>query len=248
MTRSLGRIAATIEARMTSTRLPGKVLMPSQGRPMLDLMIERVRRVPSLDSIIVCTTTNATDDPIVALCDQLGVGHWRGSEEDVLQRVLDGAKAHGIDTIVELTGDCPLIDPVLVENVISAYRDSDADYCANQLQRCYPIGMDTQVFSTDILDDVNRRTRAADDHEHVSLYIYRHPELYRLLHVPAPPEQHFPAMRLTLDTPEDYRLIDGIFSRLYPAKPDFSLPDILDLLKREPALLDINAHIKQKTV
>jgi len=248
MTRSLGRVVATIEARMTSTRLPGKVLMPSLGRPMLERMIERVRRAPSLDAIVVCTTTNATDDPVVALCDKLGVGHWRGSEEDVLQRVLDGAKAYKADTIVELTGDCPLIDPVLIENVISAYRGSDADYCANQLQRCYPIGMDTQVFSTAILDDVNNRTRDADDHEHVSLYIYRHPERYRLLHVPAPEEHHFPTMRLTLDTPEDYRLIDGIFTRLYPANPKFRLPDILDLLKREPALLDLNAHIKQKTV
>jgi spore coat polysaccharide biosynthesis protein SpsF len=248
MTRSLGRVVATIEARMTSTRLPGKVLMPSLGRPMLELMIERVRKVPSLDQIVVCTTTNATDDPVVALCDKLGVGHWRGSEEDVLQRVLDGAKEHEADTIVELTGDCPLIDPVLTESVIAAYRDSGVDYCANQLQRCYPIGMDTQVFSTAILDDVNQRTRDADDHEHVSLYIYRHPELYSLLHVPAPPEHHFPTLRLTLDTPEDYRLIDGIFTRLYPDNPNFRLPDILDLLKREPALLDINAHIKQKTV
>ena len=200
MVRRLGRIIATIEARMTSTRLPGKVLMPSVGRPMLELMIERVRRVPSLDGIVVCTTTNKTDDPIVDLCGALGVGHWRGSEEDVLQRVLDGAKAHSVDTIVELTGDCPLIDPRLTEDVIAAYTDSDVDYCANQIERCYPIGMDTQVFSTAILDDVNRRSRDPVDHEHVSLFIYRHPELYKLKHVPAPPAFHFPKMRLTLDT------------------------------------------------
>lgn len=248
MPRNLGHIVATIEARMTSTRLPGKVLMPSLGRPMLELMIERVRRAPSLQGIVVCTTTNATDDPVVALCEKLGVGHWRGSEDDVLQRVLDGAKAHKVDTIVELTGDCPLIDPVLIENVIAAYRDSDVDYCANQLERCYPIGMDTQVFSTAVLDDVNRRTREADDHEHVSLYIYRHPELYGLKHVPAAAEHHFPKMRLTLDTPEDYRLIDAVFTKLYPANPAFTLTDILALFEREPGLLDLNAHIKQKTV
>jgi spore coat polysaccharide biosynthesis protein SpsF len=246
--RELGRVVATIEARMTSSRLPGKVLKPCLGRPMLELMIERVRRVPSLDAIVVCTTTNETDDPVVDLCRRLDVGVWRGSEDDVLQRVLDGAKAHQVDTIVELTGDCPLIDPAVIEKVIAAYRESEVDYCANILERCYPVGMDTQVFSTAVLDDVNRRTRDPVDHEHVSLFIYRHPETYTLKHVPAPEEQYFPKMRLTLDTIEDYQVIDAVFTRLHPGKPDFSLADILDLFAREPALFSANANVRQKTV
>jgi len=248
LSRPLGHIVATIEARMTSSRLPGKVLMPCLGRPMLELMIERVRRVSLLDGIVICTTTNAADDPIAELGVALGVAVWRGSEHDVLQRVLDGARAHGVDTIVELTGDCPLIDPRLVAEVIRAYQGSSADYCSNVLQRCYPIGMDTQIFSTDILADVNHRTRDPIDHEHVSLFIYRHPEIYSLLHVAAPPEHHLPGLRLTLDTVQDFQLIDAVFRRLHPVQPDFSLTDILALLQQEPALLALNAHVAHRTV
>ncbi len=246
MTRSLGRICATIEARMTSTRLPGKVLMECLGRPMLDLMIERVRLVPGLDGIVVCTTVNASDDPIVALCERLGVGVWRGDEDDVLTRVLEGARAHGVETIVELTGDCPLIDPVLIAQVIDAYAQSDVEYCANVIERSYPIGMDTQVFATHVLADVARRTRDAVDHEHVSLYIYRHPEIYRLKGLVAPETLFDPALRLTLDTPQDFALIDAVFRRLLPANPAFSLADILELLRAEPNLRALNDHIAQK--
>jgi spore coat polysaccharide biosynthesis protein SpsF len=244
----MGRTVATIEARMTSSRLPGKVLKSCLGRPMLELMIERVRRAPSLDGVVVCTTVNASDDPIVELCDRLGVGHWRGSEEDVLQRVLHGAQAHGIETIVELTGDCPLIDPALIEETIAAYRASGVDYCSNALVRSYPIGMDTQVFATAVLADVDRRTQDPIDHEHVSLYIYRHPELYSLKAVEAPPAMRLPEMRLTLDTPEDLALITAVFERLYPTNSRFSLADILAVLESEPTLKALNAHVQHRYV
>lgn len=248
MARHMGRVAATIEARMTSTRLPGKVLKPCLGRPMLELMIERVRRARCLDGVVVCCTANAADDPIEELCRRIGAGVWRGSEEDVLARVLDGAKAHGIDTIVELTGDCPLMDPAIIEEVVAAYAGSDADYCANMIQRSYPIGMDTQVFATAVLDDVARRTSDPTDHEHVSLYIYRHPEIYRLKGLVAPEPLFDPALRLTLDTAEDYALIQAVYERLYPVNPAFTLADILALLKADPALRALNDHVQHKTV
>ncbi|BAE52610.1 cytidylyltransferase domain-containing protein [Paramagnetospirillum magneticum] len=242
------KIIATIEARMTSSRLPGKVLLPAQGRPMLARMVERLKMVPSLDGIVVATTVNATDDPIEALAAELGIGCWRGSEDDVLKRVLDAAHAFEADVIVELTGDCPLIDPAIVETCVQAYRAAGVDYLSNVQERSFPIGMDTQVFATAILDDVARRTDDPTDHEHVSLYIYRHPELYSLKNVAAPPELRDPELRLTLDTPQDYQLIDQVFAALLPQGPGFALGDILALLQARPELRKINDHVAHRWV
>lgn len=242
------RIFATIEARMTSTRLPGKVLCEAVGKPMLELMIERVRRVPALDGIVVATTVNAADDPIVALARRLGVGWYRGSEDDVLSRVLEAAGSHNTDVIVELTGDCPLIDPDVIAETIEVYFASGADYASNVLERTYPIGMDTQVFATKILADVARRTADPVDHEHVSLFIYRHPEIYRLRNVAAPEGFTRPRLRLTLDMPEDLALIRAVFESLYPNNPDFGLADILAFLDRRPEIAGLNAAVAHRHV
>lgn len=240
-----GRVLATIEARMTSSRLPGKVLADMGGQPALALMVERLRRVPSLDGIVVATTVNATDDPIATLADRLGIGCFRGSEEDVLLRVLGAAEAHAIDVIVETTGDCPLIDPAVVERTIQAYRASGAGYVSNVLRRSYPIGMDTQVFARSVLADVARRTADPFDHEHVSVFIYRHPELYSLLNVAAPARQTDPTLRLTLDTPEDLRLLRAVTQAVGPAG---DLDAILAVLGERPSLRDLNDHIVHRHV
>jgi len=242
------RICATIEARMTSARLPGKVLLDAAGKPMLERMIERVKRVPSLDGVIVATTINPSDDPIVALAERAGVAVFRGSEEDVMSRVLGAAQTHGVDVIVELTGDCPVIDPALIERVIEAYHSSGVDYCSNILTRDYPIGMDTQVFGTHVLADAFSRTDHPSDREHVSLFIYRHPELYRLHNVPADPRHQLPHLRLTLDTTEDLRLLRAIFEELLPIHSDFGLDEILDLLRRRPEMQRANAHVEHRWV
>lgn len=242
------RIGITIEARMTSSRLPGKVLLPIAGKPALERMVERVRRVPGIDQIVVATTVNATDDPIAELAAAMGVGCHRGSEEDVLQRVLDAANAYGLDVIVELTGDCPLIDPAVIAAVISTYRQAGVDYVSNCLNsRTFPLGMETQVFATQVLADVARRTSEAEDREHVSLYIYRHPELYSLRNHPAPPPFQSD-LRLTLDTPADYELIRRVYETLYPANPEFGLADILTLMECQPELRSLNAGVQQKHV
>lgn len=217
---------------MTSSRLPGKVLMETAGKPMLEHMIARLRRVPQLDDIIVATTVNETDDPVAELANQLGVGCFRGSEHDVLDRVLQAAQTHNVDIIVETTGDCPLIDPAIVSQTIAFYAANEADYVSNALApRSYPVGMDTQVFATDILADVAGRTSEPDDREHVSLFIYSNPDLYRVAALHAPPHHHGPDIRLTLDTPDDLILIREVFEALYPEKPDFDLSDMLNYLK-----------------
>lgn len=239
---------AIIEARMTSSRLPGKVLLPIMGRPMLELLIERLKRSKYLDEIVVATTTNRTDDPIEELTSHLGIGCFRGSEEDVLSRVLGAAHASKTDVIVEITGDCPLIDPDTLDTVIETYRASDADYVSNFLQRTYPRGMETQVFSTVVLEKVANLTQDPVDHEHVSLYIYEHPEIFTLINVESDlPEKEWD-IRLTVDTEEDFRLIKAIYELLYPQNPAFTLMDIMVLLEKRQDLLEINQNIQQKKV
>lgn len=242
------RVYATIEARMTSTRLPGKVLLDAAGVPMLQRMIERLRRVPALDGIVVATTTNASDDPIEELTRTLGVGCFRGSEDDVMERVLGAARAHDIDVIVETTGDCPLIDPAVVQTIIDDYFSTSVDYAANVLERTYPIGMDTQVFATEVLAEAFSLTDAPDDREHVSLFIYRHPELYTLNNRAAPEHQHDPQLRLTLDTAEDLAVIRAVFEALLPVKPDFGLDDILAWLRDHPEIRAINSTVQHRWV
>lgn len=233
---------------MSSTRLPGKVLLDAAGKPMLERMIERVRRVPSINTVVVATTTNESDNPIVELAERLGVAVFRGSEQDVMSRVVGAAKANHIDVIVELTGDCPLIDPAIIERVIGAYIESGADYCSNILKRSFPIGMDTQVFSAKVLEDAFSRTNDPHDREHVSLFIYRHPELYKLHNLEADESQHAPELRLTLDTKEDSILIRAVFEALLSQNEEFDLSDILKLLRMRPDLCLANAHIQHRWV
>jgi spore coat polysaccharide biosynthesis protein SpsF len=243
-----GRVVATIEARMTSSRLPGKVLKEAVGKPMLELMVERLRLVSSLDDIVIATTINDTDNPIISMAERLGVKWHRGSEMDVTERLLGAAEQHEIDVIVETTGDCPLIDPDVVDECVRGYLKSDVDYVSNILERMYPIGMDTQVFSTEVLKDVSRRTSSPFDRENCSVFIYKNPDIYTLEHVPAPPELIDPKLRLTLDTAEDYQAIIRIFEALYDKNPAFSLADILTFLKANPEVRAINDHVPHRYV
>ncbi|MBI5937889.1 MAG: glycosyltransferase family protein [Betaproteobacteria bacterium] len=239
---------AIIEARMTSTRLPGKVVMPILGRPTLELLIERLQRAQCLDGIVVATTTNATDDVLEALAAKLGVECFRGSEDDVLSRVLGAAQASNTELIVEITGDCPLVDPAIVDQLIGIYRANSYDYVSNTLKRTYPRGLDVQVFSASTLGEVARLTDDPVDHEHVSLYIYEHPERFRLYNLESGLSEKYWDLRLTVDTPEDFALIRDIYERLYPVNPTFAMKDVLLLLDQQPDLLDLNRHIRQKAV
>jgi spore coat polysaccharide biosynthesis protein SpsF len=239
------RVVCTIQARMTSTRLPGKVLIPVLGKPLLELMVERLRRARHVDEIVIATTEDASSDPIEALAQRVGAGCFRGSEDDVLARVLGAAHAFDADLIVETTGDCPLIDPAVVDRVIEGFREGGVDYCSNILERTYPRGLDVQVFPTSVLEEVDRRTDDPSDREHVSLYIYEKPGRFRLRNVESGhPESA--ELRLTVDTPEDYELIRAVFEALYEAEPAFGLEDMLALLDARPELREINRDIEQK--
>jgi len=240
--------AAIIQARMTSTRLPGKIVRPILGKPMLELLIERLRRARHLDQVIVATTVNAPDDAIEALCRYLQVGCFRGSEDDVLDRVLGAAHAFAVDLIVEITGDCPLIDPEVADRLVEAFHVGKVDYVSNILKRTYPRGLDAQVFPTAVLEEVARSTQDPIDHEHVSLYIYEHPEWFRLRNLESGLPERYWDLRLTVDTLEDFTLVRAIYEALYPQNPAFLLKDVLGLLDHRPELLEINQEIKQKQV
>lgn len=240
------RTAITIEARMRSSRLPGKVLAPILGEPALHRMVERLRRVRLADAIVVATTNHPADDGIARLAEALGVSCFRGSEEDVMGRVLGAAGSLGAELIVETTADCPLIDPGVIDQVIQTFHSNEVDYCANVLAPTYPRGMDVQVFPTAILADAAGRTAEPADREHVSLYIYEHPERYRLLNVASGLPEAAARYRLTVDTPEDLSLVRAVYERLYPAKPAFDLIDIIALLDAEPVLAESNRHVRQK--
>ena len=240
------KVIATIEARMTSSRLPGKVMMQACGKPLLAHMIERLKKVPEIDEVVIATTVNDSDQAIVDLCKSSGTGFFRGSEEDVLLRVLDAARAYNGDIIVEFTGDCPVIDPGVVSRCIKAYFGTGADYIVND-KYSYPGGMNTQVFSVKVLSEVEAATR--DDknaREHVSLAIRENPSKYRIHIVEALPEHRNSDIAIELDEAADYEMIKMIFEDLYPDKPDFDLNDILRYLKAHAYVAGMNSKVKRR--
>lgn len=240
------KIIATVECRMTSTRLPGKVLLKTCGKPLLQLLVERLSLVRQIEEIVLATTTNREDDPIVNLVQGIGISYFRGSEHDVLHRVLEAAQSVNGKIIVEITGDCPLIDPEITSQVIDMYLLNDCDYASNLDPVSYPIGMDTQVFSTDLLALADNEGTTEEDREHVSWFIRRQPERFKKLHLPAPPEMHWPELGLTLDEKLDYILISRIFEHFYPKNHKFSCLDIVRYLRDNPDLLLINKAVTRK--
>ena len=235
-----------VQARMTSTRLPGKVLMPLAGAPMLSRLIERLRRVKLADAIVIATTTNATDDPITNLCDALGVACHRGSEHNVLSRYAEAARLHGADVVVRITSDCPLIDPALVDQVIAAYEEGDSDYVSNMLPPTWPYGMAVEVFSATALNEAHAEAAREEEREHVTPFIDRHPERYGLRNVRSP--QDLSQHRWTVDTPEDYELVHRLFEAIHPEHPEFTLEHLLAAMDAHPEWMLINRHIEQKQV
>jgi len=242
------KIICFIEARFRSMRLPGKVLKPILGKPMLELMIERLKRARTIDGIVVATTDQPADDGIAELAQRLNVGVFRGSEDDVLARVLGAARAYQATVIVETTGDCPLLDPAIIDKVVADFRLGGADFVSNTLEYTTPRGTDVRVFTTDALDEINRRSNDPADHEHVSLHFWEHPEKYRLRNVRTDFGQETAQLRLTVDTLEDLELVSRIYEELYFSNPEFTLTDVLDLLKRKPDIAMINQNVVQKPV
>jgi spore coat polysaccharide biosynthesis protein SpsF len=229
----MSRVVASIEARMGASRLPGKVLIDLAGRPALSRMLERVRRAHSLDDIVIATTTSPADDAIKDWANTEGVAVFRGSEDNVLDRVLRAHKKMNSDIVVELCGDCPLIDPAIIDAAVERYRAGDCDVVTTTAPQSYPEGLDVEVFSLAALNDVAARCSDAAVREHVSLDFYRD-KRWQLISLKAPEDLHRPQARLLLDWPEDHAFLSALYARLDALHGvDFSTADVLALIDSE---------------
>ena len=240
------KIVATIEARMSSTRLPGKTLMLSAGKTMLEHLVNRLKRVRSVDQIILATTINTADDVLVSEAKRLKIDCFRGSENDVMDRVLGAASSVNADILVEITADCPIIDPGIVEQCIQMFKAHSVDYVSNVIIRSYPDGMDVQVMSLDVLRRSATMTDDPLDLEHVSLHIRRNPEIFSHVHLIAPPEQYWPELGLTLDEFKDFELIDVLINFFDSSKPLFSCLDAITHIRENRELAAINKNVSRK--
>jgi len=237
------KIVAIIQARLGSTRLPGKVLMDLGGRTVLARVVGRVRQATLVDEIVVATTDFPPDETIVRECHQLKVSSFRGSENDVLDRYYRAARGSGAGTVVRITSDCPVIDPQLVDETVQLFLRECADYACNVLPRTYPRGLDTEVFSMDALERAWCDAGESCEREHVTPYFYEHPELFRLASLRGPND--YSQYRWTLDTAEDLELLRTIYARFDNAD-DFSWSEVIQLMKREPELAELNSRVVQK--
>jgi spore coat polysaccharide biosynthesis protein SpsF len=224
-------IWAVVAGRMGSSRMPGKTMADLAGRPSLLHIVDRLRRVPALDGVVIATTDDPSDDPIRAAGRSEGVPVFSGSPDDVLDRTLRAARSVGATTIVQVTGDCPLVDPDVVGATIEAFLRERPDYASTVLgEETWPVGLDVEVFATETLAGVDRVATEPRHREHVSLYIYEHPEKYRLLGLRAEGDERRPELRLTLDTVDDYEVISAVYAALYPANPEFGIRDAIAYL------------------
>jgi spore coat polysaccharide biosynthesis protein SpsF len=238
------RRVVVVQARMTSTRLPGKVLMDLAGRPMLERELERLADCRRADEIALAVTTNRDDDPLVALADRLGLRWHRGSEHDVLERYLGAAREADADVLVRVTSDCPLIDAGEVDAVIAAL-DAQTDYAANVLERDLPRGLDTEVLWRDTLERTARMATSTPAREHVTWFIHsERPDLFLTRAVRRPYDAA--DLRWTVDTPEDLELARRLYAELDLARTRRPFPEILAHVRAHPELVAINAHVEQK--
>jgi spore coat polysaccharide biosynthesis protein SpsF len=231
---------------MASTRLPGKVLADIGGMPMLSLIARRLRLAQRIDDIVLATSTSPADDALVLWAGSEGVAVHRGSEDDVLARVVGAQRMMKGDIVVEVCGDTPLIDPGLIDRAIDRFLAGGCDVVTNTVRPSYPQGSEAQVFAFSALDEVERTVADAAVREHVSLHFYENPR-YRIAHLEAPEEQRLPEQRLQVDYPEDLELVRTIHARLSPVHGiSYGLAQIVGLLRREPQLAEMNSHCVEK--
>ena len=243
------KIVIILQARMGSTRLPGKVMLPLEGKKVLEHVIARLHSVRSSTQLVVATTTNMIDDPIVELAKSLNITHFRGSEHDVLSRYYWAAKQSGAELVVRCNSDCPLIDPDVVDLIISTFQSNFGiyDYVSNILNPTFPTGMHCEAFTFDALQSAFQNAKDPQEREHVTPYIYRNPNLFNLHNVEF--SRDISSYRWTLDFPEDYILISKIYQSLYKEDPLFGMKAIIKLIEKNSEWLKINGHIiKRATV
>jgi spore coat polysaccharide biosynthesis protein SpsF len=241
-------IVAIIQARMGSTRLPGKIMKEILGKPVILWDLDRISLSKLIDKIVVAIPYGKENDVIVDTIKKYNdkIVTARGSEDDVLDRYYQAAVQTNADVVVRITSDCPLIDHAVIDYVIEQFLDNDCDYCSNSLTRTYPRGLDVEVFSFISLKNAWLEAQMDYEREHVTPYIIENPDKFKLHQVVN--DFNLSHLRWTLDTNEDFYFISAVYKKIYPKKKSFLMDDILELLDMEPELNDINRHIEQKAI
>lgn len=238
----LGKVLTIIQARKGSTRLPSKVLLDLEGKTVLEHVIYRTQQSRLTDELIVATTINREDLPIVKLCAELGVGVYCGCEDDPLERYYQAARLFGGTHIVRIKADCPAIDPSVIDDAIRLHLTSGVDYTTNTVMRTFPVGQDVEILTQQTLTRVWQNASLFSEREHITLYVPKHPEMFQIAHLKH--TENISRKRWTIDRPEDYELLRILFKNLYQINPLFGMRDVLEFLATHPDLENINAHIR----
>jgi spore coat polysaccharide biosynthesis protein SpsF len=236
-------ILAILQSRVTSSRLPRKVLKEILGHSMLWHEIERIKRSKKLDQIVLATSNEKSDDPIEAVAQETEIKCFRGDLEDVLLRFYSAAVEYRPEWVVRLTGDCPLIDPNIIDQVISFCIESNYDYASNTLEPTYPDGLDVEVFKFSTLEKAHLEAKLLSERQHVTPFIYKHPELFKLGSFKG--KVDYSALRWTVDEPSDFNFVNSVYEEVYSTNPMFGFNDILAVLNRRPELAGLNSRISR---
>lgn len=244
----MSKIVAIIQARFGSTRLPGKILKDLSGKPLLWHVVNRLSHSKLCNKIVIATTTEPEDDKVESYCVENNFPYYRGSSENVLSRYYEAAKVFGAEIIIRITSDCPLIDPDIIDKMLEQFlsEKSNIDYMSNVFPRTFPRGLDTEIFTSEALEKSFNNAIKQNELEHVTPYIYQHPEIFKIKNFANDKDLSF--HRWTVDTSEDYELIKSIYDKIYEPDKIFLLNDILELFDKQPELIKINQNIKQKSL
>ena len=248
----MDKIGAIVQARLSSTRLPQKILktLPFAGTTtVLEQVIRRLKKSKRLEDIIIATTIEDEDNEIVKIAKKENVRWFTGDRENVLERHYLSAKENKVNVIVRITSDCPCVDPEIVDLAISEHLESKSDYTTNTFNRTFPHGLDVEVVNFDVLEKAHLGAKYDYEKEHVTPYIFKtNPHLFKIGNIDAPKDLYAPEIRVTLDTEEDYTLLCTIFDYLYPENEYFSAKELVDLFKQKPWLKLINKKVLQKKI
>jgi len=239
------RVVAIIQARMRSTRLPGKVLKNLGAETVLARVVNRTRRATLLDEIVVATTVELADDAIVQECGRLSIACFRGDERDVLDRYYRAAQKFAADAVVRITADCPLIDPELIDVAVRVFLDQKPDYATNSLVATYPRGLDVEVFTAEALACAWHSAKEGYQRVHVTPYLYENPELFKIVSLTA--EGDYSKYRWTLDTAEDLEMVRAIYTH-FEQRGNFRWREVCRLMESQPELAEMNSHVRPKTL
>jgi spore coat polysaccharide biosynthesis protein SpsF len=236
-------ILAILQARMTSTRFPEKVMKLIMGKPMIYWQIDRILKSKRIDHLIVATSFHSSDGQLERFCQEINVECFRGDLNDVLDRYYQAAKKHRPSHIVRFTGDCPLLDWQIIDQVIDYHIQGGYDYTANTHPPTFPDGLDVEIMKCSILEQAWEKASLLSEREHVTLYIYQHPELFKLGNVVN--DEDLSYLRWTVDEPEDFQFISQIYEKLYPVNQNFTMQSVLSLLKEHPEWVEINNRFER---